>query len=101
MIHIDSRELQLDEIARMPNLVKEWKYVEIIIRDNGIGFDQQFAEQIFVIFQRLHAKEKYEGTGIGLALCKKIVDHHQGEIFAKSQAGSGSSFHVILPVNRR
>ena len=80
--------------------IRHWKHVEIIVSDNGIGFEQHFAEQIFVIFQRLHAKNQYEGTGIGLALCKKIIDNHQGEIFAISNEGKGSSFHVILPIQR-
>ena len=77
-----------------------WQYTELIFSDNGIGFDQQFARQVFVIFQRLHGNGKFEGTGIGLALCKKIVDYHQGEIFAISREGEGSSFNIILTVSR-
>jgi len=99
-IAVYSRMLNPGEIIKYPRLNREWQYAEIIVEDKGIGFDQQFAEQIFVIFQRLHEKEKYEGTGIGLALCKKIVDNHEGEIFAESSLGQGSAFHVILPVQR-
>ena len=72
--------------------------IEIIFSDNGIGFDEQFAEQVFSIFQRLHASDKYEGTGIGLALCKKIVENHNGQIFVKSKAGVGTTFFIHLPV---
>lgn len=72
-------------------------YWEIIVKDNGIGFDQQYADQIFTVFQRLHSKSAYEGTGIGLAIAKKVVINHGGEIFATSSTGKGTEFHVILP----
>ncbi len=76
-------------------------YYEIIIKDSGIGFDQEFSEKIFVIFQRLNERTKYEGTGIGLALCRKIVDNHCGLIFAESKEGEGSEFHIILPEKQK
>ncbi|MGI8892528.1 MAG: sensor histidine kinase, partial [Bacteroidia bacterium] len=66
--------------------------------DNGIGFDSQYNDQIFSIFKRLHGKQDYSGTGIGLALCKKIVENHHGVIFAEGQPDAGATFHVILPV---
>jgi PAS domain S-box-containing protein len=72
-------------------------YYQIVFSDNGIGFEEQYAEQAFSIFQRLHSSEKYAGTGIGLALCKKIVENHGGFITVKSKAGEGSSFHIFLP----
>ncbi len=100
LIAISCRFLSQEEVSAFPNLIQHWKHVEIIVSDNGIGFDQHFAEQIFVIFQRLHAKNQFGGTGIGLALCKKIIDNHQGEIFAISNEGQGSAFHVILPIQR-
>jgi two-component system CheB/CheR fusion protein len=75
-------------------------YVEIIFKDNGIGFEQKYADQIFTIFQRLHNKESYSGTGIGLALCKKIIENHEGEIFAESKENEGAVFHIILPLKK-
>ncbi len=73
-------------------------YHKIEIADNGIGFENEFAGKIFAIFQRLHGRSEYEGSGIGLAICKKIVEHHGGIIFANSQLGQGSTFTIILPV---
>lgn len=70
---------------------------QIVIEDNGIGFEQKYAEQIFDIFKRLHIRSEFEGTGIGLALCKKIVEKHNGGIFAKSQLQEGAQFIVSLP----
>ena len=73
---------------------------KIVVRDNGIGFDPKFAEQIFVVFQRLHSRSEYEGTGIGLAVCRKITDRHGGTIVAKSAEGQGAAFIVTLPVTQ-
>ncbi len=74
--------------------------VEITVEDNGIGFDAKFAEQIFVVFQRLHTKQEYEGTGIGLAVCRKITDRHGGRIVAQSSEGRGATFVITLPVKQ-
>ncbi len=70
----------------------------ITVEDNGIGFDQQYAERIFGIFQRLHPRDVYEGTGIGLAICRRIVEYHGGQISAQGTPGKGSTFEVLLPV---
>ncbi|MFM1769268.1 MAG: hypothetical protein RJA22_1797 [Verrucomicrobiota bacterium] len=70
----------------------------ITVRDNGIGFDQKYMEKIFAVFQRLHGREEYEGTGVGLAVCRRITDRHGGSITACSELGRGAAFQVTLPV---
>ncbi|MCW3072534.1 MAG: domain S-box-containing protein [Bacteroidetes bacterium] len=77
------------------------KYHHICISDNGIGFEQQYAEKIFELFQRLHGKSEYEGTGIGLAICKKIVANHHGFINAVGKPGEGAEFNVYIPSERK
>ena len=74
------------------------KFCRIYIQDNGIGFDQKYAEEIFGMFKRLHHNSEFQGTGIGLALCKKIVEQHKGYISARSKLNEGSTFIVSLPV---
>jgi light-regulated signal transduction histidine kinase (bacteriophytochrome) len=74
-------------------------YMELAVADNGIGFDPQYAPKIFTIFKRLHAQKDYQGTGIGLALCKKIVENHAGVITVESEIGRGTTFFIYLPVN--
>ncbi|CAN5552422.1 response regulator [soil metagenome] len=76
------------------------KYCRIYVNDNGIGFEQQYAEQIFEMFQRLHSNTEYEGTGIGLALCKLIAEKHNGFISALSKESEGSTFIVSLPMQQ-
>ncbi len=73
----------------------------IKITDNGIGFDEKYLENIFALFERLHSKGKFEGTGIGLAIAKKIVEKHNGMITARSKEGEGSEFSIILPVQQQ
>ncbi len=73
------------------------RFYEIVVEDKGIGFDEKDADKIFLPFKRLVGKDKYEGSGIGLATCKKIVDHHKGTITCHSQRGKGSTFVVTLP----
>jgi signal transduction histidine kinase len=73
------------------------EFHEIIVSDNGIGFEQQYAKQIFQIFQRLHGRSDYPGTGIGLAIVQKVAENHKGYIYAESEPGKGASFHVLLP----
>ncbi|GAB3770044.1 hypothetical protein GCM10028818_07180 [Spirosoma horti] len=73
-------------------------YYCITVADNGIGFDEKYLDRIFQVFQRLHRKKDYSGTGIGLAICEKVVSNHGGAITATSQLGHGATFHVYLPV---
>lgn len=77
---------------------ERWRHVRIVIADNGIGFEDQYRDQIFEPFQRLHGPDEYEGTGIGLAICRKIVQRHGGSISATSRVGVGSSFVFTLPL---
>ena len=100
LITITSRKLSQKEIKKYPALNPLIAHIELIFKDNGIGFRQQYAEKIFTIFQRLHSKETYMGTGIGLALCKRIVENHHGEIFANAEENQGASFHVLLPIKQ-
>jgi two-component system CheB/CheR fusion protein len=97
-ITVRSRVLTREELKNHERLDPRIPYVEIAFTDNGVGFSQAFAEQIFIIFQRAHSPKRFQGTGIGLALCRKIVNNHNGEIYAISQENKGASFHVILPM---
>ena len=86
---------------RQPSPDNSWVngHCQITIKDNGIGFDEKYLDRIFTIFQRLHGRSAFEGTGIGLAVCRKIADHHGGTITAKSRPGEGATFIVTLPVS--
>lgn len=74
------------------------RYYKISVTDNGLGFEQKYADTIFILFQRLHNKSEYPGTGIGLSICKKIIDNHHGFITAEGKPGIGSTFTIYLPV---
>jgi hypothetical protein len=73
-------------------------YYQIDVKDNGVGFEQQYAERIFQLFQRLHGRSEYSGTGIGLAICERVVSNHGGAILATSTPGEGATFSVFLPL---
>jgi signal transduction histidine kinase len=89
--HVPARE------ADKLNLGRDNKYYKIWIKDNGIGFEPEYAQRIFQIFQRLHGKAEYPGSGIGLAICKKIVDYHNGVMYANGQLHEGTTITIILP----
>jgi PAS domain S-box-containing protein len=100
VITISSRMLLPEEIEKNNKLKKDLSYTEICFRDNGIGFDQQFAEQVFSIFECLNDRNQYSGTGIGLALCQKIAEHHQGGIYAEAEENNGAAFYILLPLRQ-
>lgn len=78
--------------------IEDCRFLKILVKDEGIGFDVNYAEKIFQIFQRLHGRSEYEGTGIGLAICKRIIENHHGYIHATSTLGEGALFIIILPI---
>jgi two-component system CheB/CheR fusion protein len=100
VISITSKILKLEEAAKYVNINPKLSYCEIGIKDNGIGFNQKMDGEIFLLFTRLNRPEKYHGTGIGLALCKKIVSNHHGEISVKSKENEGALFKIVIPLAR-
>ncbi len=98
-IKISAEEVKGAMIPNLPPDLHNKDYYSISVSDNGIGFEEKYADHIFVIFKRLHNNNDFEGTGIGLAICKKIVDKHNGFIFASSKPGKGSVFTVALPMS--
>ena len=97
-IKISSRVINSGQIANRLAEMKTGDYLEIAFADNGIGFEQQYGEQIFTLFQRLHGKQDYSGTGIGLSLCKRIMENHGGHISAEGYPGKGAIFYVYFPI---
>lgn len=101
VITVSSRLLFSDEIKRNSRLDPKQQYIEILFSDNGIGFDQEYGEKIFSLFSRLNGRTFTEGSGIGLAICRKIVTKHQGDMYARSQENHGASFYILLPVHQK
>jgi PAS domain S-box-containing protein len=95
-VRVQGRLLGAEEIAAA-NLDPAQTWHEITVEDNGIGFDETYLDRIFQVFQRLHGRNEYEGTGVGLAICRKIAERHGGQISARSRPGQGSAFIVWLP----
>jgi len=87
----------LSPVQKKPSFFKQGRYYEIIVSDNGIGFNMDHSEQIFGLFKRLNHSQIYSGSGIGLSLCKKVVENHNGEIVAKGKEKEGASFYIYLP----
>ena len=96
-INVTAEEVMEESISKY-ELDKAKRYVAIVVRDNGIGFDQKYVSKLFVLFQRLHTVKGIDGSGVGLAICKKIVEDHQGVILANGKVNEGATFTVILPI---
>jgi light-regulated signal transduction histidine kinase (bacteriophytochrome) len=96
-IHIKTEVIKGSNIPGIDKTLFENTFYKIYIRDNGIGFDAKYSEDIFVVFKRLHSYHQFEGTGIGLSICKKIVEKHKGYISAHSKLNEGSTFVITLP----
>jgi PAS domain S-box-containing protein len=106
-IKIDAQLVTRDQIKEdagfpkpPPTAKPDDKFCVITVQDNGIGFEEQYLEKVFAVFQRLHGRGEYEGTGVGLAVCRRITDRHGGLITAQSKPGEGSIFIVILPLQQ-
>ncbi|WP_341843590.1 sensor histidine kinase [Chitinophaga caseinilytica] len=97
-IRVHSQPITPTEAAIRFNLPDNRPYVQITLEDNGIGIEEQYVDKIFAIFKRLHNRQQYPGTGIGLAICKKIVENHHGHIFARRRPEGGTAMEVVLPL---
>jgi signal transduction histidine kinase len=86
-----------DNVYCGDKLILDEEYYKIVIKDNGIGFKQEYADKIFILFQRLETNPKYAGTGLGLAICKRIVDNHNGYIKVESEPSVGTAFAIFIP----
>jgi light-regulated signal transduction histidine kinase (bacteriophytochrome) len=107
IIKVDAQLINRDQIQDDVKLPKppptaspEDKFCVLTVQDNGIGFDEQYLDKVFAVFQRLHGRSEYEGTGVGLAVCRRIADRHGGLITAQSKPGEGAIFIVILPMKQ-
>ena len=97
-ITIWCKEIQASDVSKYILTPQQGKtYYDITVRDNGIGFDAHYSEHIFMVFRKLHPKDVYPGSGIGLFLCRTIVTNHGGVLFVESKPGEGSTFHIIIP----
>src|SRR5205085_12489118 len=94
LVHI---YIDADQLSREPGTRG---YYRIIVQDNGIGFDPKYANEIFTVFKRLHSYHEYEGSGVGLSICKKIIERHNGSIYAESKIGDGSKFVIDFPIEK-
>jgi signal transduction histidine kinase len=98
MVRVQAHPVQSEDQHRLASPAPRRLY-QITVTDNGIGFDEKYLDRIFNVFQRLHSRSEYEGTGVGLAICRKIVERHGGSITATSAPGQGATFIVTLPLS--
>lgn len=96
-ILIKCEKVDREEAIALHNYMPGITYYRFSVIDNGIGIDEKYVKQIFEVFKRLHAKNEYSGSGIGLAICRRIVNNHAGSIYVESKSGEGTAFHIILP----
>ena len=101
VVDIKSEKMTPAELSKFISHVNGDNYYKITISDNGIGFEQKESKEIFKVFKRLHSYQEFEGTGVGLAICKKIIETHGGFITAESTVDKGSSFIIGLPETPR
>jgi len=97
VIHIEAKKLNSTDNSFPVKTMNGNNYYKISISDNGIGFDPKYADEIFMVFKRLHSYHEFEGSGVGLSICKKIIEKHNGFITAQSKPGNGSTFIFGLP----
>jgi Bacteriophytochrome (light-regulated signal transduction histidine kinase) len=97
VINISSEKVKPSELKFAEKEIENVNYYKISVSDNGIGFDTKYADDIFMVFKRLHSYHEFEGTGVGLSICKKIIDKHKGFITAHSKINEGSVFVIYLP----
>lgn len=100
LVTVNDGEKLIDYLLQSKNdkiAASKIKYCHLTYTDNGIGFDPQYNERIFEVFQRLHSQEEYSGTGIGLAICKRIIENHNGTITATGEPGKGARFDIFIP----
>jgi PAS domain S-box-containing protein len=99
-IEISAELVEGSQLPQARTMYRDATFCRITVKDNGIGFDNKYLDRIFIIFQRLHGRNEFEGTGIGLAICKKIAEYHNGFISAESKLNEGSRFEIFLPINQ-
>ena len=97
VIDVKSEKIEPADVSKFLKNGYGKNYYKITVRDNGIGFDDKYAEDIFRVFKRLHSYQEFEGSGVGLSICKKIVEKHNGFIKAESEPDNGSTFIIGLP----
>ena len=97
VVHINAERLQASGLGSEIKTGNKKDFFQIAVSDNGIGFDPKHSEDIFMVFKRLHSYHEFEGTGVGLSICKKIVEKHNGSIIARSKIDQGSTFLISLP----